>query len=120
MNTEKFDKIGYEFTMASGDIDWSDCNFYGEKNGKKTWIGTLGPEREIYGSDEYWTYEDIEDFARKAVIADEMAEMLDEVASDLTVAFASQPGIEDKIWQDILKEDIENICNLLKKARGEE
>lgn len=76
MSNEKFDKIGYEFTLASGDHDWSDCNFYGEKNGKKTWLGTLATETIIHGSGEYWTYEDIEDFARKAVIGDEMYRLL--------------------------------------------
>lgn len=52
--------------------------------------------------------------------APEMLETLDEVGSDLAVAFASTPGIESKIWQDILKEDIQKICAVLKKARGEE
>lgn len=52
--------------------------------------------------------------------APEMLEMLDEVGSDLAVAFASTPGIESKIWQDILKEDIQKICAVLKKARRKE
>lgn len=52
--------------------------------------------------------------------APDMLEMLDEVGSDLAVALASTPGIESEIWQDILKEDIQKICAVLKKARGEE
>lgn len=104
MSVEKFDKIYYEFTLASGDIDWSDCNLYGEKNGKKTWLGTLTSEKSINGSDEYWTYEDIEDFARKAVISDEMYRMLEQLHGVLK----SVP---------ILQGDIEKV---LKKARGEQ
>lgn len=63
-----------------------------------------------------------ESFANVALIkaAPEMVEILDEVGSDLAVAFASTPGIESKIWQDILKEDIQKICAVLKKVRGEE
>ena len=86
MSNKKFDKISYEFTLASGDIDWSDCNFYGEKNGKKTWIGTLATETKIHGSDEWWTYEDIEDFARKAVAADEMYECICDALTDLDMS----------------------------------
>jgi hypothetical protein len=52
--------------------------------------------------------------------APEMYEMLNEVASDITLAMASYPGIEDEIWQEILKEDVQKIIKLLKKARGEE
>ena len=52
--------------------------------------------------------------------APEMLKMLDEVGSDLAVALASTPGIECEVWQDILKEDIQKICTVLKKARGEE
>ena len=104
MSNKKFDEIGYELTLASGDIDWSDCNFYGEKNGKKTWIGTLATERKIYGSDEWWTYEDIEDFARKAVVADEMYRLLEQLHGVLK----SVP---------ILQSEIEAV---LKKVRGEE
>lgn len=35
-------------------------------------------------------------------------------------AFASTPGIESEVWRDILQEDIQKICAVLKKARGEE
>lgn len=104
MSTEKFDKIGYEFTLASGDIDWSDCNFYGEKNGKKTWLGTLASETGINGSDDNWTYEDIEDFARKAVAGDEMYRLLNQLH-----------GVLSKV--PVLQVEIEAV---LKKARGEE
>lgn len=51
--------------------------------------------------------------------APEMLEMLDEVGSDLAVALASTPGIECEVWQEILKEDVQKICTVLKKARGE-
>ncbi len=107
---KKFDKIGYEFTLASGDIDWSDCNFYGEKNGKKTWIGTLATERKIHGSDECWTYEDIEDFARKAVVADEMYK------------FISWLGSVEGQCAILIKdpEIVRKAHAILKKARGEE
>lgn len=106
--TEKFDKIVYEFTLASGDHDWSDCNFYGEKNGKKTWIGNLASETQIHGSNEYWTYEDIEDFARKAVIADEMYRVLEQIEDVMSDS------------SDCGTIPIEKIEAVLKKARGQE
>lgn len=104
MSNKKFDDIGYEVTLASGDKDRSNCNFYGEKNGKKTWLGVLATETRIYGSDELWTYEDIEDFARKAVAADEMYRLLEQLHGVLK----SVP---------ILQSEIEAV---LKKVRGEE
>lgn len=52
--------------------------------------------------------------------APEMYEMLDEVGSDLAMAFTSVPGIESEIWQEILKEDVEKICAILKKAREQQ
>ena len=104
MSKEKFDKIYYEFTMASGDIDWSECILYGEKNGKKTCIGSLFSETRINGTDEFWTYDDIEDLARKAVAADEMYRLLEQLHG----ALAAVP---------ILQSEIEK---LLRKARGQE
>lgn len=104
MSIEKFDKIGYEFITSYGDTAWYNCHFYGEKNGEKTWLGILGSRTHIYGSDEYWTDEDIEDFARKAVVSDEMYKLLEQLYG----ALKSVP---------ILQKEIETV---LKKARGEE
>ncbi len=118
MSVEKFDKIGYEFTLASGDHDWSDCNFYGEKNGKKTWIGNLASETPIHGSDEWWTYEDIEDFARKAVVADELYLALDRCDDLLRDVILRIPQLSGLIR--VIQSQLEENKKAILKARGEE
>jgi hypothetical protein len=70
-------------------------------------------------SDNKADYERVRANAHLIKAAPEMYEMLDEVGSDLAMAFTSVPGIESEIWQEILKEDVEKICAILKKARGE-
>jgi hypothetical protein len=116
MSEEKFDRIGYEFTLASGDNDWSDCNFFGEKNGKKTWLGTLASEKRIHGSDEYWDYDDIEDFARKACASQDLYDALINCHDLLRDAMEQIPRLSG--FLRMFQSQLDEVRKAILKARG--
>ena len=86
------DKITYEFSLASGDIDWSDCNLDIERNGKKIWLGSLGSERKFnclerdYKPENWLTYEDLERIALLFCHAEEMHKILEMLCFEKSVS----------------------------------
>lgn len=126
--TEKFtDKISYEFTMASGDIDWSDCNLYIERKGEKAWLGTLASERQIcskldwkkeHDTTDWLTYEDLEDIARKFCASQELYMALDRCDDFLREVIRIYPQLHGLHWA--IQIQLEQNKKAILKARGEE
>ena len=86
------DKITYEFSLASGDIDWSECTLDIERNGKKIWLASLGSERRfnifepISDRKNWLTYEDLERLALLFCHAEEMHNLLEMLCFEKSVS----------------------------------
>jgi hypothetical protein len=112
----KKDKLTIDWSVASGDIDWSECFINVERNKHTCWLAQLGSERRInytqpeaHNWDDWLTYEDLARYAKLFCSANDMHSLLKKVAK---FEFETADDVSDfRILQSKIVDMLEAIDN---------